>query len=80
MKVVKFGRKWPNIFKKNFGESFNIIVFKKKFFFKKVAQLQKYWFWAKFGLFSAIFHVLASDPHIILGNIQFFSENFLVCL
>ena len=68
------------IFSKNILVNLLTLLFSKKnFFFKKVAQLQKYWFLAKFGLFSAIFHEFASDPHIILGNRQFFSKNFLVC-
>ena len=50
------------------------------FLLKKVPQLQKYWFWAKFDKFLTIFHELSSDSHIILGNRQFISEMFLVCL
>ena len=35
IKILLNGRKWPKIFKKNLCESFNIIFFKRKFFFAK---------------------------------------------
>ena len=59
---------WVNLLK--------LLFSKKTFFFKQIAQLQTYCFLAKFDLFSAIFHELASDPHIILGNRQFFRKIF----
>ena len=67
--------------KKNWVNLLTVLFSKKTFFSKKVAQLQKYLFLAKFDLFSAIFQWIGFRPSYYSGKQTIFSEKiFAMCL